>query len=145
MVKAVARMLHAWRVRMWVKIRHEHDRDTLSRDFLPSFIVNRIAPKAHICTSLDRLQQVIQTPQWAYFDEYGCSLLQFLNKAILGFDQIIEEREVKVQDDTFAVSDGGVGLHVAKSQVGILYLEIIFRMYVLFFRMLTVVIVSIRM
>ena len=88
---------------------------------------------------------MIQTPQWAYFNEYGCSLLQFLNEAILGFDQIIEEREVKVQDDTFAVSDGGVGLNVAKSQVGILYLEIMFRMYVLFFRMLTVVIVSIRM
>ncbi len=104
MIKTVGRMLRAWRGRMWPKVRGR-DRNSLSCDFLPSSIIDRIAHKAHVCTTIERLQRVIQTPTWAYTELYGDSLLAFLNEATTGFDQIFAERQTEaVQLDEPAVS-----------------------------------------
>ncbi|KAI0759466.1 hypothetical protein BC629DRAFT_1443831 [Irpex lacteus] len=93
MVKAVVRMLQSWRGRIWIEKVRGSQRDALSCDFLPSSIIKRLAPKAHICTSLDNLKQVIRTPPWKFFDRYGELLLEVIKEMMQGFDEILQERK----------------------------------------------------
>ncbi len=92
MVKSLTRILTQWRGATWSKVRGRA-RNVLCVSFLPTSLLVRIAEKAHICTSVDRLQQVIGSPPWKYFPQYGEALVGVISEAMKGFDEIFEARE----------------------------------------------------
>lgn len=83
-------MLETWRRHTWLRIRGLR-RDRLASQFLPTSTLSRIVDKAHLCTSLDHLQAVMQ--HWSGFDDHGEALFAFLTTVLEGFNQILKERE----------------------------------------------------
>lgn len=91
MVKSLTRILTQWRGATWAKIRGDA-RNKLSVSFLPTSSLVRIAEKAHICTSTERLEQVIGSPPWPYFSQFGGTLVGVIAEAMKGFDEIFDAR-----------------------------------------------------
>lgn len=104
MIKALTRMLTGWRGATWLQLRGL-SRDGLAIQFLPTATLNRIAEKAHICTSLERLEQVLEGYMWSYQDQYGQKLVDFLAQVMDGFDDIFQARK-QVESDGESAEPG---------------------------------------
>ena len=86
------RSLSYWRAATWTDIRGDC-RDKLSRQFLPDTLLERIAQKAHICTTVERLRRVIGSSGWPYLDKHGEDLVEYLAIATTAFDEIFKLRK----------------------------------------------------
>ncbi|KAI0687974.1 P-loop containing nucleoside triphosphate hydrolase protein [Cytidiella melzeri] len=98
MVKSLTRMLMEWRGATWTNLRG----DTLNKTcehFLSTTSLIRIAEKAHVCTTVQRLEQVIGVLGWKYLDQCGEDLVAFLAKVMEGFDAIFDARIATGEDD----------------------------------------------
>lgn len=108
MVQSLVGMLTRWRDGQWAKIRTT--RDSFSRQFMPDVTVRRIAEKAHVCTTMERLRQVLRKTPWPYVEEFGPPLLTYLSLATAGFDEIFEMRKLNsayTDSDSDSSSDAG--------------------------------------
>ncbi|KAK6969564.1 p-loop containing nucleoside triphosphate hydrolase protein [Favolaschia claudopus] len=89
MKESLEQMLDRWRHRIWAQIRTS--RDEPCEYFLPEHVLQAIVNKAHVCTSMDRLKTV--AGGWEYADSHGGMLLNYLKEALLGFNQIFQDRK----------------------------------------------------
>ncbi|KAK7058204.1 P-loop containing nucleoside triphosphate hydrolase protein, partial [Favolaschia claudopus] len=88
MKESLEQMLDQWRHRIWNQIRPS--REEPCEYFFPRHILNAVVNKAHICTSLERLQAV--ATGWDYANTHGEQLLRYLREVLTGFNQIFKER-----------------------------------------------------
>ncbi|KAJ7451710.1 P-loop containing nucleoside triphosphate hydrolase protein [Mycena galericulata] len=88
MKESLTQMLDQWRHRRWAEVRT--CREEPCEFFLPRHVMNTLVDKAHVCTSLSNLKTI--AIGWDYVDSHGEQLFKYLSQALVGFNEIIQER-----------------------------------------------------
>ncbi|KAL0574505.1 hypothetical protein V5O48_007455 [Marasmius crinis-equi] len=81
-------LLEQWRNRKWSVIRTRKQRGLPSHYFFPSALLQHLAERAHLCSTLPRLQVVLQKWDKTYLEQYGQNLFDFLKMAMDGYEAI---------------------------------------------------------
>lgn len=104
MVELLKQMLYHWRIITWTNI-CSNNRNKLAGQFLPWATLTRIAQKAHVCTTVERLEQVFGHPKWPYLAQHGQELVKYLDIATSAFDKIFEARKESANTEENEVAD----------------------------------------
>ncbi|EIN09491.1 P-loop containing nucleoside triphosphate hydrolase protein [Punctularia strigosozonata HHB-11173 SS5] len=88
---SLTQMLIEWRIRRWRQIRGTQT-GIPSLWLLPTFLVQRLVEKAHICTTYERFETVVEG--WTYLMEQGKPLFAFVTAALVGFGAVLDDRLV---------------------------------------------------
>ncbi|KAG6904871.1 hypothetical protein DXG01_006554 [Tephrocybe rancida] len=88
---SLEKLLSRWRSNTWASLRGSRIGDP-PNIFMPQHILLRIADRAHICSTLERLGVICDG--WEYFESHGAILLRYLEEIMVGFNEMFEEDEV---------------------------------------------------
>ena len=92
-------VLDRWARRTYTQsVRNQTSLHLPSTLVFPRSLLDGLPEKAHLCTSLPRLELVTRSilPNgWSYFDQYGKDLLKVLQVAMGGYTDIIKEASAK--------------------------------------------------
>ncbi|PCH37256.1 nucleoside triphosphate hydrolase protein, partial [Wolfiporia cocos MD-104 SS10] len=81
--RAFITMLLKWRASAWAQVSNKHP-DEPHEWLLPTFLVDRLADKAHVCTTFEKFKQVMAG--WRYMPTHGERLFRWLSEVLAGFD-----------------------------------------------------------
>ncbi|KAJ8095460.1 hypothetical protein PM082_023230 [Marasmius tenuissimus] len=66
-----------------------------SNVLLPGPLIRILAEKAHLCTTLPRLREVLRDWKECYFQQHGESLFEFLTEAMKGYQEMTDDAKKK--------------------------------------------------
>ncbi|PCH41838.1 nucleoside triphosphate hydrolase protein, partial [Wolfiporia cocos MD-104 SS10] len=102
--QAFITMLLQWRGRVWKRTRGDCIDEPAQR-FLPVFLINRLADKAHACTTYKKFEHVMTG--WDSLSSHGVELFQWLTEILEGFKaartQRTSENNIKVEEQDLKI------------------------------------------
>ncbi|KAF5374008.1 hypothetical protein D9615_009902 [Tricholomella constricta] len=102
MKDSLHQLLMRWRGNIWASLRGSL-LGTPSSVFMPQPILLRIVERAHICSSLSRLEIICDG--WDYFDSHGATLFEYLGKILKGFNEMWDEEDDRSERETQETHD----------------------------------------